>query len=115
MSQALAAGAFDSMITSAVSGAENRVWGRMKFYYDIKAWLPKNIVMARRAALDALAPSERDAWASAFRWSGCATAAPRPPRSSFRTNSTRLRRKHPTSECLLTFNQCTTGANSPLA
>lgn len=81
VSQALAAGAIDAMITSSVTGVENRVWDRVKFYYDIKAWFPKNIVMASRAALDALAPRERDAVLEAARkaeprgWAACEVVA----------------------------------------
>lgn len=67
VSDALASGSVDAMITSAVTGVENRVWGRLKFYYEIKAWFPKNIVMASKAALDALAPHERGAVLEAAR------------------------------------------------
>ncbi|HET7862771.1 MAG TPA: hypothetical protein VFL86_00045 [Burkholderiaceae bacterium] len=38
----------------------DRVWDRVKFCYDIKAWVRKHIVLARQAALDALAPLQRD-------------------------------------------------------
>jgi TRAP-type C4-dicarboxylate transport system substrate-binding protein len=81
VSQALAGGTIDTMITSAVTGVENRVWDRVKFYYDIKAWFPKNIVLASQAALDALAPRQREAVLEAARqaeprgWSACEVAA----------------------------------------
>lgn len=59
--RALAEGRIDTMITSAVTGVENQVWGHVKHYYDINAWIPKNIVFVRTALLDALAPAAREA------------------------------------------------------
>lgn len=59
--KAFAEGRIDSMITSAVTGAENKVWGHVKHYYEINAWFPKNIVFANVRAVNALQPAERDA------------------------------------------------------
>ena len=42
--KALADGPRDSMITSAVTGVENRVWDHVRYYYEINAWYPKNIL-----------------------------------------------------------------------
>lgn len=61
VSQALASGRVDSMITSAVTGVENRVWEQIGFYHGINAWFPKNIVFVNARAFDALPPSARDA------------------------------------------------------
>jgi TRAP-type C4-dicarboxylate transport system substrate-binding protein len=44
VNKALASGKMDNMITSAVTGVENKVWGQIKHYYEINAWFPKNIV-----------------------------------------------------------------------
>jgi TRAP-type C4-dicarboxylate transport system substrate-binding protein len=63
--RALAEGRIDGMITSAVTGVENRVWDGLKHYYDIAAWFPKNIVFARTSALQALPAAQRDALAVA--------------------------------------------------
>lgn len=52
--QALAAGRIEAMITSAVTGVENRVWTGLKFYYPVNAWFPKNLLMVRAAAFDKL-------------------------------------------------------------
>lgn len=54
VNQALAAGRMDSMITSALTGVENEVWGQMRHYYTIDAWFPKNIVFVQQEAFDAL-------------------------------------------------------------
>jgi len=81
VSQALTTGAIDAMITSAVTGVENRVWSRLKLYYEIKAWFPKNILMVSKAALDALPPRARGAVLEAARqaeprgWAACEVAA----------------------------------------
>jgi TRAP-type C4-dicarboxylate transport system substrate-binding protein len=58
---ALSAGKPDSMITSALTGVENQVWGQIKQYYGINAWFPKNIVFVNQQAFDALPPPVRDA------------------------------------------------------
>lgn len=52
--QALAEGRLNAMITSAVTGVENRVWTGLKYFYPINAWFPKNLLMVRQAAYDKL-------------------------------------------------------------
>ena len=52
--KALAEGRMDNMITSALTGVENKVWGQIKYYYEINAWFPKNIVFVNSKAFDAL-------------------------------------------------------------
>ena len=54
VNKALSAGKLDSMITSALTGVENQVWGQIKQYYGINAWFPKNIVFVNQQAFDAL-------------------------------------------------------------
>ncbi len=58
---ALAEGRMDNMITSALTGVENKVWGQIKFYYAINAWFPKNIVFVNSQAFDRLNSSTRAA------------------------------------------------------
>jgi TRAP-type C4-dicarboxylate transport system substrate-binding protein len=58
--RALAEGHMDAMITSAVTGVENRVWDGLKHYHEINAWFPKNIVFCNEAALQALPSAQRD-------------------------------------------------------
>ncbi|MBU0749745.1 MAG: TRAP transporter substrate-binding protein [Gammaproteobacteria bacterium] len=58
---ALSAGKLDSMITSALTGVENQVWGQIKQYYGINAWFPKNIVFVNQQAFDELPPPVRAA------------------------------------------------------
>ncbi|MBA4264877.1 MAG: C4-dicarboxylate ABC transporter substrate-binding protein [Comamonadaceae bacterium] len=61
VNQALASGKMDSMITSAVTGVENKVWGQIGHYYTINAWFPKNIVFANLKAVQSLSPAVRQA------------------------------------------------------
>jgi len=79
--RALAEGRIDSMITSAVTGVENKVWSHVKHYYEINAWFPKNLVFANAAALAALPPRARtvlleaSATAEQRGWAASAAAA----------------------------------------
>ena len=59
--KALADGRVDSMITSAVTGVENRVWDHVRYYYEINAWYPKNIVMVNQKRFDALSKEAKAA------------------------------------------------------
>ena len=59
--KALAEGRMDNMITSALTGVENKVWGQIKYYYEINAWFPKNVVFVSSKAFDALKPEVRSA------------------------------------------------------
>ena len=57
--KALTDGRMDNMITSALTGVENKVWGQIKYYYEINAWFPKNVVFVSSKAFDALKPDVR--------------------------------------------------------
>jgi len=63
--KALAGGQLDSMITSAVTGVENQVWGQFRHYHEINAWFPKNIVFVNLQAFDALQPAVKQAMLNA--------------------------------------------------
>ena len=59
--KALAEGRMDNMITSALTGVENKVWGAIKYYYEINAWFPKNAVFVNAKAFESLKPPVRAA------------------------------------------------------
>lgn len=59
--KALASGQIDSMITSSLTGVESQIWTHTKFYYELNAWIPKNLVFVQKKALDALSPATRKA------------------------------------------------------
>lgn len=65
LSKALAAGRVESMITSGATGIDSRAWEQLKYFYDIHAWYPKNVVLVNQAALAALDARTRDALRSA--------------------------------------------------
>ena len=59
--KAVSSGQIDAMITSAVTGVENKVWGGLTHYYELNAWFPKNIVFVNQQAFDALPAPVRQA------------------------------------------------------
>lgn len=59
--KALEAGRIDSMITSSVTGVEQEVWRWMRHFYDLNAWMPKNLVMVNRNVYLGLDPPVRTA------------------------------------------------------
>jgi TRAP-type C4-dicarboxylate transport system substrate-binding protein len=54
ISQALAAGVINSLITSAVTGQDSKAWEQLSRFYKVEAWMPRNYVIANKAAWNAL-------------------------------------------------------------
>src|SRR6476659_6227117 len=54
VSQALATGVIDSYMSSGATGFDSKTYEHLKRFYDTQAWLPKNAIIANRAAFDAL-------------------------------------------------------------
>lgn len=54
LTQALATGAVTTFMTSSATGYDSKVWEQVKYYYDVSAWLPKNLVIVSQKAFDAL-------------------------------------------------------------
>lgn len=54
-------GEIDAMMTSATTGATTKSWEYLNFFYDLQAWLPKNIVFVNKDAYNALSPDQREA------------------------------------------------------
>ncbi len=77
ISQAFATGVADSMISSGSTGYDRKIWEHVKYWYDIQAWLPKNMVVVNKDAwagldagtqqilLDEAAKAEKAGWAKA--------------------------------------------------
>ena len=59
--QALATGVANSFISSGSTGYDAKVWESLTHFYDVQAWLPKNMIFANRAAFDKLGKPEQDA------------------------------------------------------
>jgi TRAP-type C4-dicarboxylate transport system substrate-binding protein len=54
LSQAMATGVIDSMMTSGSTGYDTKTFEYIKNFYDTQAWLPKNAVIVNQKAFDAL-------------------------------------------------------------
>lgn len=77
LSQAFATGVAQSMISSGSTGYDRKIWEHVKYWYDVQAWLPKNMVIVNKDAwngldaevqkvvLDAAARAEQAGWAKA--------------------------------------------------
>jgi TRAP-type C4-dicarboxylate transport system substrate-binding protein len=61
LSQAMATGVIDSMMTSGSTGYDTKTFEYIKNFYDTQAWLPKNAVIANQKAFDALDKPAQDA------------------------------------------------------
>jgi TRAP-type transport system periplasmic protein len=59
LSQALATGKADSFISSGATGVDSKVWEQLTHFYDTQAWLPKDLVLVNKAALDKLDEATR--------------------------------------------------------
>ena len=54
LSQAMATGVIESYMSSGSTGYDTKTYEHLKYFYDTQAWLPKNAVLANKAAFDAL-------------------------------------------------------------
>lgn len=59
--QAFATGRIEAMITSPSTGANSKSWDYVTNYYDVRAWLPKNIVVVNKSAFRKLDKDTRTA------------------------------------------------------
>ena len=50
MATAFLTGRVDSMMTSPATGANNKAWDWVSYYYHVQGWLPKNIVVVNEKA-----------------------------------------------------------------
>lgn len=77
LSQAFATGVAESMVSSGTTGYDRKLWEYVDYWYDVQAWLPKNMVIVNNDAwasldeptqqivLQAAAKAEADGWAKA--------------------------------------------------
>ncbi len=52
--QAFATGRVDAMVTSPSTGAESQAWDYVNNFYNIQAWLPKNVVVVHKQVFQSL-------------------------------------------------------------
>lgn len=50
ISQAFATGVAESMVSSGSTGYDRKIWEHVKYWYDIQAWMPKNMVIVNNEA-----------------------------------------------------------------
>jgi TRAP-type C4-dicarboxylate transport system substrate-binding protein len=61
LQQALATGVVESTMTSGATGVDSKLYENLTHYYDMQAWLPKNMVIVNKKAFDALDKPSQDA------------------------------------------------------
>lgn len=61
LSQALATGVVESFISSGSTGVDSKAWESLSHFYDVRAWLPRNIVFANKDAFEGLSEGARAA------------------------------------------------------
>jgi TRAP-type transport system periplasmic protein len=60
VSQAFATGVAESMMSSGATGWDAKLHEHVKYWYDTQAWLPRNLIVVNKAALDTLdAPTKQ--------------------------------------------------------
>ena len=59
--QAFATGIVRAMMTSPPTGVSSSAWDFVHYYYDVQAWIPKNMIVVNRAAFEALSPDQQQA------------------------------------------------------
>ena len=61
ISQAFSTGAVESMITSPTTGKNSKIWENgVKYFYDIAAWFPKNMIIVNKDAWNKLDQATKD-------------------------------------------------------
>ncbi|WP_353571348.1 TRAP transporter substrate-binding protein [Candidatus Albibeggiatoa sp. nov. BB20] len=65
--QAFSTGLINAMITSPSTGVSSQCWDFVSHYYDIQAWIPKNMVFVNKRAFDRLSPDMQNALLAAAR------------------------------------------------
>lgn len=61
LTQALSTGVVSANLTSSATGYDSKSWEQLDYYFDVQAWLPKNIVFVSKKAFDALDPATQQA------------------------------------------------------
>lgn len=59
--QAFSAGVVDAMVTSGATGLRTKAWDFSSHFYDLNAWMPKNMIFVNERAWRGLSEGERDA------------------------------------------------------
>lgn len=57
--KAIEAGKLDLMLTSSWTGVDTKAWSRLKYYYKVNAWIPKNVVFIHKKLFASFDPDTR--------------------------------------------------------
>jgi TRAP-type C4-dicarboxylate transport system substrate-binding protein len=60
ISQGLSAGVINSLVTSAVTGKDSKVWEQLDHFYQVKAWMPRNFVIVNKGVWAGLTKEKQD-------------------------------------------------------
>jgi TRAP-type C4-dicarboxylate transport system substrate-binding protein len=60
ISQGLSAGVINSLVTSAVTGKDSKVWEQLDHFYQVKAWMPRNFVIVNKGVWTGLSKEKQD-------------------------------------------------------
>ncbi len=58
--QAFSTGIINAMITSPTTGVDSTAWDFVDYFYDVQAWIPKNMVVVNQRSWDQLDEATRD-------------------------------------------------------
>lgn len=61
LTQALATGVVESFISSGATGVDSAVWEQLSHFYDVQAWLPRNVIFVNAGAWEGLDEATRGA------------------------------------------------------
>lgn len=61
VTQAFATGTVESMISSGATGYDTKLWEHAEYFYDVQAWLPKNMVFVNADVWEGLTDDQRSA------------------------------------------------------
>jgi len=59
LSKAIETGQVDAMVTSSTTGVDSQAWKYMKFFVDLRAWIPKNMVCVSEKVWNGFSPAVR--------------------------------------------------------
>src|SRR5690606_7939986 len=59
--QAVETGIIDAFSTSATTGTDSNAWDYVDYFYDVNAYIPKNIVFINTELLESLPPEQQEA------------------------------------------------------
>jgi TRAP-type C4-dicarboxylate transport system, periplasmic component len=59
--QAFSTGVVDAMVTSGATGQRTKAWDFSNHFYDLNAWMPKNMIFVNKSAFSKLNADEQKA------------------------------------------------------